>query len=50
MDSADVTNVRAQFEAMLLRPALQPLTDAFGDYGDIVTAEFADVLAKALRS
>lgn len=41
--------MRAQFEALMLRPVLQPLTDAFGEYGDLVAGEFAQVLAKALQ-
>jgi hypothetical protein len=35
-------------EAMLLRPLLAPLTQAFGEYGDIAADEFARVLARAL--
>jgi hypothetical protein len=44
----DVSEAQAQFEAMMLRPALQPILDAFGEYGDIVADEFTQVLAKRL--
>lgn len=50
MNDAQISRVRAQFEAMMLRPALQPLLDAFGEYGDIVADEFAQVLANKLSS
>jgi hypothetical protein len=50
MDSPEAVHLRGQFEAMMLRPVLQPLTEAFGEYGDIVVDEFAQVLAKALHS
>lgn len=40
--------VRAQFEAMLLQPLLQPLESAFGEYGEIVTQSFGEMLAKEL--
>jgi hypothetical protein len=49
VNSAEALRVRAQFEAMMLRPMLQPLTQSFGEYGDIVVDEFALVLAKALH-
>lgn len=49
LNGAEVQRVRAQFESMLLRPVLQPLVSAFGDYGDLFVDEFAQVLAKALR-
>ena len=41
---------RAQFEALLFEPILQPLTLAFGEYGDIVSTSFAEVLAKEFAS
>lgn len=40
--------MRAQFEAMLLQPLLQPLESAFGEYGEIVTQSFGEMLAKEL--
>ncbi|HET6895389.1 MAG TPA: hypothetical protein VFH72_08435 [Candidatus Baltobacteraceae bacterium] len=40
--------VRAQFEAMLLEPLLQPMERAFGEYGQIAEQSFAQALAKAL--
>jgi hypothetical protein len=49
MDRPEAAHLHAQFEAMLLRPVLKPLSEAFGEYGDIVADEFARVLAKALR-
>jgi hypothetical protein len=50
VNGAEVQPLRGQFEAMLLRPALQPLVEAFGDYSDLFVDEFAQVLAKALRT
>jgi hypothetical protein len=49
MDSAEVQRIRSQFEAMLLRPVLQPLTQALGEYGDMFVDEFAQLLARSLR-
>jgi hypothetical protein len=46
--SVEEQRVRAQFEALLLRPALQPLEKAFGEYADLFVDEFAGLLAKAL--
>lgn len=48
MINVSETQVHAQFEAMLLEPMLQPLTKAFGEYGDIANQSFAEVLAKEL--
>jgi hypothetical protein len=42
--------VRAQFEALLLQPLLEPVEAAFGEYGVIAVQSFTDALAKALRS
>ncbi len=41
--------VRAQFESLLLQPVLEPLTAAFGEYGEIATQGFAQALATALE-
>lgn len=41
---------RAQFEAMLLRPMLEPIESAFGGYGEIAAQSFSDILAKELSS
>ena len=46
--SPAMEKVRAQFEAMLLEPLLQPMESAFGEYGEIAEQSFAQVLAKAL--
>ena len=40
--------VRAQFEALLLQPLLQPLESAFGEYGEMAGESFAAILAKEL--
>ena len=40
--------VRAQFEALLLEPLMRPLESAFGQYGEIVTQSFGEVLAQEL--
>jgi hypothetical protein len=40
--------VRAQFEALLLEPLMQPLESAFGDYGELVTQSFGEILAREL--
>ena len=49
MVSAVETQVRTQLEALVLRPLLQPLIEAFGEYGDIAEDEFARVLAGELQ-
>jgi hypothetical protein len=46
---AEMDRVRAQFEALLLQPLLQPLERGFGQYGAIAADRFADALAKALE-
>lgn len=43
-----VQRVRAQFEAMLLQPLLQPIDDALGGYGEIAMDGFSQALAQAL--
>ena len=48
MVNASEAQARAQFEALLLEPMLQPLTKAFGEYGDIASQSFAEVLAMEL--
>jgi hypothetical protein len=40
--------VRAQFEALLLEPLMRPLESAFGQYGEIVTQSFGEMLAREL--
>lgn len=40
--------VRAQFEALMLQPLLQPIAQAFGEYGDLAAEQFAQALAKEL--
>lgn len=40
--------VRAQFEALLMQPLLEPLQTAFGDYGAMATEPFVEMLAKEL--
>lgn len=45
----DFKAVRAQFEALLLRPVFAPVTEALGEYGDIEAAAFAQVLARSLE-
>ena len=40
--------VRAQFEALMLQPLLQPIAHAFGEYGDLAAEQFAQALAKEL--
>ncbi|HKU68505.1 MAG TPA: hypothetical protein VJP85_12075 [Candidatus Baltobacteraceae bacterium] len=47
MDRID--RVHAQFEALLLEPLLRPLEAAFGEYGEIVTQSFGEILAQALE-
>ena len=42
--------VKAQFDAMLLQPMLEPLESAFGEYGEIAAQSFTNALAKALSS
>jgi hypothetical protein len=50
VDSVQAQRVRAQFEALLFEPVLQPLGEAFGEYGDLATAAFAQALARSLAS
>jgi hypothetical protein len=38
--------VRAQFEAMMLEPLLQPFADAFGEFGSVAADRFAQLLAR----
>jgi len=47
-NNPSLEKVRAQFEAMLLEPLLQPMESAFGEYGQIAEQSFAQALAKAL--
>jgi|GEM_PF-3434510 len=42
--------VHAQLQALLLEPILQPLTSAFGEYGEIAVEQFAQALAQELSS
>ncbi|HET7813773.1 MAG TPA: hypothetical protein VFL13_05320 [Candidatus Baltobacteraceae bacterium] len=42
-------SVRAQMESMLLEPALQPFTSAFGEYGAIAEQTFGEALARLLQ-
>ena len=49
MDSAPIAAVRAQVEALLLEPVLKPLAAAFGEYGDLAAAEFAQALSRRLN-
>ena len=42
--------VKAQFEAMLLQPMLEPIESAFGEYGEIAAQAFTQTLAKAIAS
>lgn len=44
------TTVRAQFEALMLEPLIQPLEGAFGEYGGLVTQSFGEILARELGS
>lgn len=44
MDKAVV----AQFQALLFEPLFKPLEEAFGEYGQIATAEFSQALAREL--
>lgn len=41
--------VRAQFEAMLFEPVLQPMASAFGPYADFAERAFAQTLAQAFE-
>jgi hypothetical protein len=50
VDSVSKERVRAQFEALMLQPLLEPLQSAFGGYGEIAQQTFSDVLAKELCS
>lgn len=49
MQYIESVQVRAQFEALLLRPVFQPVTQALGEYGDIAAAVFAKAVANALQ-
>ena len=44
----EMMQVRAQFEALILEPLLQPLESAFGEYGGLAAQSFGEVLAKEL--
>jgi hypothetical protein len=48
VNNSPLQTVRAECEALLLEPLLQPLESAFGAYGSIVAQSFADALAKGL--
>ena len=48
MDKID-PRVRAQMEALLLRPVCEPLERAFGEYGSLLMPQFLNALAKALE-
>ena len=41
---------RAEFEALLLEPMLEPLQSAFGQYGQIAGQTFAQALSRALEA
>jgi hypothetical protein len=41
--------VFAQVEALMLQPMLEPLEQAFGEYGAIAVSEFSQALATALQ-
>lgn len=43
------SRVRAQMEAMLLAPVLEPLTRAFGEYGSIAEQTFGEALARLMQ-
>lgn len=45
-----MAQVRAQFEALVLRPLLGPLESAFGEYGAIAAQSFGEILARELSS
>jgi hypothetical protein len=45
-----MARVRAQFEALMLQPLLQPLESAFGGYGELAAESFGELLAKELAS
>jgi hypothetical protein len=45
----EIDRVRAQFEALLLQPLLEPLGEAFGEYSDIAIDAFSTALAGALH-
>jgi hypothetical protein len=49
MDDYSIVQVRGQFEALLLQPVLEPLTEAFGEYSEIAASAFAAAVAKAIR-
>lgn len=38
--------VRAQFEALMFEPLLQPFAQAFGEFGSIAAGGFAQMLAR----
>lgn len=42
-------SVRAQFEALLWEPLLEPVERAFGPYGEIALQGFTQVLARAME-
>jgi hypothetical protein len=47
-DGAALQTVRAQFEAMMLEPLLEPMEQAFGGYSEIAVQSFTQALAKSL--
>ena len=38
--------VRAQFEALMLEPLLQPFAQSFGEFGSVAADRFAQMLAR----
>ena len=46
--SAPADRAHVQFEALMLEPLMQPLESAFGEYGEIVTQSFGEILAGEL--
>lgn len=46
MDSAQLPQVRAQFQALMLEPLLQPFAQAFGEFGSIASDGFTQMLAR----
>lgn len=50
LHSERIAGVRAQFEALVLEPMLEPFTAAFGEFGSIAADRFADLLARELQN
>ncbi len=44
------TQVRVQFDALLLEQVLAPLQSSFGEMGDLVANEFATALARTMEA